>query len=90
MKQLSGWGRHPTTTGEERLSEDLEAASQGAALSRGLGRSYGDASLPPSATRPCAGTRLADRILAFDPETFLPFGNALASHVNALACRGYI
>jgi FAD/FMN-containing dehydrogenase len=69
MKQLAGWGRHPTATGEERLSEDLEAASQGAALSRGLGRSYGDASLPPSATRPCAGTRLADRILAFDPET---------------------
>lgn len=69
MKELSGWGRYPTATGEERLSEDLESATEGAALSRGLGRSYGDASLPPAATRPCAGTRLADRILSFDPKS---------------------
>jgi FAD/FMN-containing dehydrogenase len=68
MKQLSGWGRYPTATGEERLSEDLEGTSEGAVLSRGLGRSYGDASLPPAATRPCAGTRLADRILSFEPD----------------------
>jgi decaprenylphospho-beta-D-ribofuranose 2-oxidase len=66
MKELSGWGRHPVVRAEERESEDLEAASAGAALSRGLGRSYGDASLP--ARGPALCTRRADRILAFDPE----------------------
>jgi FAD/FMN-containing dehydrogenase len=66
MKQLSGWGRYPVVRAEERESEDLEAASAGAALTRGLGRSYGDASLP--AGGPALGTRRADRILAFDPE----------------------
>ena len=45
-RELSGWGRHPVVSGVERVSEDLEAATRGASLSRGLGRSYGDASLP--------------------------------------------
>ena len=69
MQQLSGWGRVPVIEGEEFLSEDLERASEGVSLSRGLGRSYGDASLPASSARPCLGTRLADRILSFDDET---------------------
>jgi FAD/FMN-containing dehydrogenase len=69
MQQLSGWGRVPVIEGEELLSEDLERASEGVSLSRGLGRSYGDASLPASSGRPCLGTRLADRILAFDAST---------------------
>ncbi|HEY5657357.1 MAG TPA: FAD-binding oxidoreductase [Myxococcota bacterium] len=69
MQQLSGWGRVPVVEGEERLSEDLERASEGVSLSRGLGRSYGDASLPASSGRACLGTRLADRILAFDDAT---------------------
>jgi FAD/FMN-containing dehydrogenase len=68
MKQLSGWGRYPTVLGEERLSEDLETSSDGASLCRGLGRSYGDASLPAAETDICAGTRRADRILRFDPD----------------------
>ena len=67
MKRLSGWGRHPVVSAVEHESEDLEAASAGATLSRGLGRSYGDASLP--ADGPALGTRRADRILAFDSET---------------------
>lgn len=38
-------------------------------LARGLGRSYGDASLPSSAERIVLNTRHADRILAFDANT---------------------
>lgn len=68
MKQLSGWGRLPVVEGLERVSEDLEAASVGVALARGLGRSYGDASLPVRGdTALC--TRRADRVLSFDAET---------------------
>ena len=66
---LTGWGRHPVVPADVRLSEDLEAASRGATLSRGLGRSYGDAALPAAAGSPVLVTRLADRILAFSPET---------------------
>jgi FAD/FMN-containing dehydrogenase len=38
-------------------------------LSRGLGRAYGDAALPPPSDPIVAGSVLADRILAFDPAT---------------------
>ncbi len=69
-QELTGWGRHPTVNGLERLTEDLESGSKGAELSRGLGRSYGDASLPVAGGF-ALGTRLADRILAFDSETGL-------------------
>src|SRR5262245_26020747 len=66
MKELCGWGRRPVVRAEERLAEDLEAASAEATLSRGLGRSYGDASLPVRGI--ALGTRRADRILSFDAE----------------------
>jgi decaprenylphospho-beta-D-ribofuranose 2-oxidase len=70
MTKLAGWGRYPVVEGEERLAEDLEQASCGAVLSRGLGRSYGDASLPPAeAGRPVMGTRLADCMLGFDRDS---------------------
>jgi FAD/FMN-containing dehydrogenase len=62
---LWGWGRVPGP-GRERRSEDLEALTRAAVLSRGLGRSYGDASLPPPSEPVVAGTTLADRILAWD------------------------
>lgn len=65
---LAGWG-NLGVPGVEVLSEDLEAVTQGAVLSRGLGRSYGDSSLPPPGRREVVGTRLADRILAWDPCT---------------------
>jgi FAD/FMN-containing dehydrogenase len=55
--------------GHERLSEDLAAVTRGASLTRGLGRSYGDASLPTTADAIVAGSRLADRVIGFDPET---------------------
>ncbi|MEO6771515.1 MAG: FAD-binding oxidoreductase [Kofleriaceae bacterium] len=65
---LEGWGRI-SVPGREVLSSDLEKLTRGARLSRGLGRSYGDSSLPAFADDKIAGTRLADRILGFDPDT---------------------
>lgn len=65
---LEGWGRVPLP-GREILSENLERATQGAILSRGLGRSYGDSSLPAAAQDKVVGTRLANRILSFDDAT---------------------
>ncbi|HEY6725079.1 MAG TPA: FAD-binding oxidoreductase, partial [Polyangiaceae bacterium] len=62
---LSGWGRLPMP-GRELLSEHLEQATVGAVLSRGLGRSYGDSSLPAHASDRVVATRLANRILEFD------------------------
>ncbi len=68
-RELSGWGRHPVVSGVEIVSEDLESATRGATLSRGLGRSYGDASLPARPGAVVAGTRRANRLLGFDPAT---------------------
>lgn len=65
---LSGWGR-TFVPGREIRSEDLAAITKTAALSRGLGRSYGDASLPAADAHEVVGTTLADRILSFDEET---------------------
>jgi FAD/FMN-containing dehydrogenase len=65
---LSGWGRQ-TVRGREILGENLEALTKGAVLSRGLGRSYGDSSLPAQASDKVVATRLANRILAFDSGT---------------------
>lgn len=67
---LSGWGRVPVAA-RERRSEDLRVLTRGMPLSRGLGRSYGDSSLPPPSHPVVANTTLADRILAFDPATGL-------------------
>ncbi|MEN8181119.1 MAG: FAD-binding oxidoreductase [Myxococcota bacterium] len=67
--KISGWGRYPVVEGREVLSEDLERSTGKARLSRGLGRAYGDSALPPAAGETLAGTRLADRLLAFDPAT---------------------
>jgi decaprenylphospho-beta-D-ribofuranose 2-oxidase len=65
---LSGWGR-TFVEGREVRSEDLSTIARTASLSRGLGRSYGDASLPASGVRDVVGTTLADRILGFDEHT---------------------
>ena len=69
LTTLTGWGRHPVVTGREIVGEDLERITQGVILTRGLGRSYGDSSLPPPGAHRVAGSPLADRLLAFDPET---------------------
>jgi FAD/FMN-containing dehydrogenase len=55
--------------GREIRSEELEKITEHASLARGLGRSYGDASLPASHVQEVVGTTLADRILAFDDST---------------------
>lgn len=67
---LAGWGRI-FAPGREVLSEDLTHLTEHAVLSRGLGRSYGDSSLPPPSSPEVAATPLADRLLAFDPATGL-------------------
>ncbi len=71
LGRIAGWGRSPVVEGREIVSEDLVRSTRFASLTRGLGRSYGDASLPSSSERLVAGSRLADRILAFDPSTGL-------------------
>jgi decaprenylphospho-beta-D-ribofuranose 2-oxidase len=81
MSTLAGWGRLPEP-GTEVLDEDLERLTEDAALSRGLGRSYGDSSLPASATDKVANTRLANRILSFDPASGVMRAEAGLSLVN--------
>lgn len=66
--RLSGWGR-TFVPGREIRSEELEKITQHASLARGLGRSYGDASLPAHGVSEVVGTTLADRILGFDEST---------------------
>lgn len=51
----------------EIRAEDLAAVARHRPLTRGLGRSYGDASLPAPGALEVAGSRLADRLLQFDP-----------------------
>ena len=69
LSDLAGWGQSPVVQGYELRSEDLERITRGAVLSRGLGRSYGDSSLPPPGRYSVAATSLADRFLAFDADT---------------------
>ncbi len=64
--ELAGWGHHPVVQGVLLEGEDLARITERAVLTRGLGRSYGDSSLPPPGLRPVAGTPLADRLIAFD------------------------
>lgn len=83
MATLAGWGRVPEP-GTEAFDENLERLSEGANLSRGLGRSYGDSSLPASATDRVVNTTLANRILAFDPTTGVLRAEAGLSLVNLI------
>ena len=72
---LTGWGRtapsaarlvETSATGVPGLVRDHPARGL---IARGLGRSYGDASLPAAAGARVAGSRLANRVIAFDPDT---------------------
>lgn len=63
-RSIVSWGRD-RREGIERYDEQLERASTAASLSRGLGRSYGDSSLPATSDSAILNTTLADRILAF-------------------------
>ena len=88
---LSGWGRVPEP-GRELLGENLDALTQGASLSRGLGRSYGDSSLPAAPGDKVVGTRLANRILSFDAQSGVlraEAGLSLAELNRTLLPRGW-
>ncbi len=88
---LEGWGRLGVS-GRESLSTDLESLTRGAALSRGLGRSYGDSSLPARASDKVVATRLADRILSFDDSTGVlraEAGLSLADLNRVFLARGF-
>jgi FAD/FMN-containing dehydrogenase len=64
--RIEGWGR-TAVVGEELTPDNLEQSPP--VLFRGLGRSYGDSSLPPSAHPVVVNTTRANRMLAFDPAT---------------------
>jgi FAD/FMN-containing dehydrogenase len=91
MDTLTGWGRLPEP-GRELLDEHFEALTKGAALSRGLGRSYGDSSLPAAASDKIANACLANRILSFDPATGIlraEAGLSLVDLVRLMLPRGW-
>tara|TARA_R110002073_G_scaffold332410_1_gene518261 strand:- start:55258 stop:56634 length:1377 start_codon:yes stop_codon:yes gene_type:complete len=72
-QEIYGFGRHAAMADElytERLEGTLDDNSD-VSLSRGLGRSYGDSSLPTAAHPKVLNTTFADRILDFNPATGL-------------------
>src|SRR5262247_1887261 len=73
---LAGWGRAPIVPEHEVRSEDLARIADGRPLSRGLGRSYGDSSLPAPRDHEVVSTVLADRILSFDADSGVLRGEA--------------
>jgi FAD/FMN-containing dehydrogenase len=66
--RIAGWGRQ-YVSGTELTPEDLRAAPR--VLFRGLGRSYGDSSLPAASNPVVVNTTRATRILGFDADTGL-------------------
>ncbi|NLE48986.1 MAG: FAD-binding oxidoreductase, partial [Sandaracinaceae bacterium] len=90
-RSIVSWGRDRAEAFELR-SERLEEASARAALSRGLGRSYGDASLPHSELALLLSTERADRILSFNEESGIvraEAGLSLAELHRIFIPRGY-
>jgi FAD/FMN-containing dehydrogenase len=66
LRPVMGWGGIRRES-RERLDDDLVRATEGATLSRGLGRSYGDSSLPARDGEVVVTTTFADRLLGLDP-----------------------
>ncbi len=64
--RLAGWGRQ-YGSGREVQTEALDHAPP--VLFRGLGRSYGDSSLPPASNPLVVNTTRANRIVRFDDKT---------------------
>ncbi len=89
---LRGWGGLGVP-GREAQGEDLRALTEGVpTLSRGMGRSYGDASLPPPGVTAVVGTRRANRVISFDPDTGLlvaEAGLSLREIVDVFLPRGF-
>jgi len=92
VSTLSGWGRVPTVPGTELRSERLDVVTRDVPLTRGLGRAYGDAALPAPGDHRIAGSTLADRVLAFDPDRDVlraEAGFSLDALYRLLLPRGY-
>ena len=90
--EITGWGRFPVVTADERRSEDLFQLTKRAPLTRGLGRAYGDAALVSPGDRHVANSTLADRILEFDAGTGLltaEAGLSLDEIYRVFLPRGY-
>ena len=88
---ISGWGR-VGVVGQQISSDDLFGLTRNVSLCRGLGRSYGDSSLPASPGMRVACTTLADRLLHFDPSNGclrVESGVSLRSLVRLLLPRGW-
>jgi FAD/FMN-containing dehydrogenase len=96
MTALSGWGRNPVVTASGACPGTLAEATGlvGAPpgfLPRGLGRSYGDVSLPGADAR-FLDTRFLDRFIGFDPATGVlevEAGVSLHSVLEAMVPRGF-
>jgi decaprenylphospho-beta-D-ribofuranose 2-oxidase len=92
-RTLSGWGRRPTVAALEVEDRDLAAAARDAVLTRGRGRSYGDASLPAVTGARVANSRAADRVIALDEAAGrlrVQAGATLASLAPFLRRRGLV
>jgi decaprenylphospho-beta-D-ribofuranose 2-oxidase len=92
--RLSGWGRYPVADCAVHRPSDAAAVSAllnalPAAIARGNGRSYGDASLNPEAT---IDTRRLDHLLDLDRATgslVCEGGVLLADVIDAMLPRGW-
>lgn len=92
--KLAGWGNYPRICGrvaELRGSEaDAALVAEAPLIARGLGRSYGDASLQPHLT---VLTRRLDHLRAFDPDSGLlgcEAGVTLGALLDLFLPRGWL
>jgi decaprenylphospho-beta-D-ribofuranose 2-oxidase len=93
MTSLFGWGRNPVVQARGIFPATLKQAIEAApgALPRGLGRSYGDASLPSEGTL-FEATRFLERFLSFDRSTGVleaEAGVTLHDVLEAMVPRGF-
>ncbi len=95
--ELSGWGRHPRVRARvvrpEMVAHDapLVAGGEGGVIGRGMGRSYGDASLP-SEDGVAVLTERLNRFLSFDEGEGLlraEAGTTLAEVLETFLPRGW-
>ncbi|MBL8765091.1 MAG: FAD-binding oxidoreductase [Phycisphaerae bacterium] len=99
---LACWGNHPVVPARAARPErrrDLDAIvgdpSIGTLISRGLGRSYGDAALPPEPREGSAAIlhERLDRLLSFEPASGMlhaEAGATLAGIIEAFLPRGFL
>jgi decaprenylphospho-beta-D-ribofuranose 2-oxidase len=92
-RTIQGWGHFPRIRAIEVEDSDLLAATEDVVLTRGRGRSYGDASLPPGKGQRVANTRAAARILELDETAAtirVEAGAMLADLSPFLRNRGFV